>query len=346
MKGIKRAKKGFSLIEVIISVAILVILMIPIASVTISTVKRNAEAEEKQRAEFVGQRLLEELSSYETMKSLPGDECELNNGYKLKGYKITDTTSPNYDEVFKYETPTKFIVSDGKGDFNAKVTITRNLDTKYVDPSAATFNPDDYDQIVYFHTNPSTDINYIQFEDSPSSGKFEINDVSPFTVDNLLVLKIDKDMNMNIAKRYYPTATPDNDSDFLTAGYQSPKTITQTNKILFKICEDYKDYKDPSDSNKTKKVKLFIDSEREAPITIDVFKINQPEGNIEVNTSITNPISNSVEVSIKDKVTVNNNKSTYKAKRIGDIYTIKVEIFKQETKTLFKGDITTNILVN
>ena len=42
MKGIKRAKKGFSLIEVIISVAVLIILMIPIASVTISTVKSNA----------------------------------------------------------------------------------------------------------------------------------------------------------------------------------------------------------------------------------------------------------------------------------------------------------------
>lgn len=63
-----KAKKGMTLIEVIISVALLSILMVPISSLVMSSLKNNIDAEDMQKASYIGQKVLEELKAYDEIK--------------------------------------------------------------------------------------------------------------------------------------------------------------------------------------------------------------------------------------------------------------------------------------
>lgn len=60
-----KAKKGMTLIEVIISVALLAILIIPISGLVMSSLKNNIKSEDMQKASYIGQKVLEELKSYD-----------------------------------------------------------------------------------------------------------------------------------------------------------------------------------------------------------------------------------------------------------------------------------------
>ncbi|MDU5107372.1 type II secretion system protein [Clostridium sp.] len=64
MKKIKR-KKGMTLIEIIISLALLGIIIVPISGYALGSLKNNLKAEIKQSASFHGQRFLEEIKAYD-----------------------------------------------------------------------------------------------------------------------------------------------------------------------------------------------------------------------------------------------------------------------------------------
>lgn len=72
-------KKALTLIEVVISLAILFIIMIPISTMAIQTVKMNKQAEDKQQATALAQKLMEKV------KSLPKfSSGELTDGVTLQ----------------------------------------------------------------------------------------------------------------------------------------------------------------------------------------------------------------------------------------------------------------------
>jgi prepilin-type N-terminal cleavage/methylation domain-containing protein len=96
IKRVKKCKKGLTLLEVIISLAILSITIIPLSTLVLTSIKTSNNSEYKQRATAVAQKLLEELklkgsSAAETLKLLD-DTILLNKmvppytGYNL-GYK-------------------------------------------------------------------------------------------------------------------------------------------------------------------------------------------------------------------------------------------------------------------
>lgn len=58
-------KKGMTLIELIISLALLGIILIPISNFVITSIKNTVTSEEKQQATFIGQKFLEELQAYD-----------------------------------------------------------------------------------------------------------------------------------------------------------------------------------------------------------------------------------------------------------------------------------------
>ncbi len=60
-----KAKKGMTLIEVIISVALLSILIVPLLGLVMSSLKNNISAEYRQKASYIGQKVLEELKAYD-----------------------------------------------------------------------------------------------------------------------------------------------------------------------------------------------------------------------------------------------------------------------------------------
>ncbi|HAX72921.1 MAG TPA: hypothetical protein DCY20_05305 [Firmicutes bacterium] len=59
----KRKRKGLTLLEVVISLALFAILLVPISSFVNSSVQMNKKAEVKQQATLLGQSMLEELGS-------------------------------------------------------------------------------------------------------------------------------------------------------------------------------------------------------------------------------------------------------------------------------------------
>lgn len=82
-----KPKKGMTLIEVIISVTLLSILLIPISGIVISSLKNSKDGEYKQKATYIGQKVIEELKAYDNLVlKTEGSEryFELLDGDKIK----------------------------------------------------------------------------------------------------------------------------------------------------------------------------------------------------------------------------------------------------------------------
>ncbi|WP_352416857.1 type IV pilus modification PilV family protein, partial [Clostridium tertium] len=77
-----KAKKGMTLIEVIISVALLSILIVPLSGLVMSSLKNNISAEYRQKASYIGQKVLEELKAY--------DKITLKNDAGKKYFELLD----------------------------------------------------------------------------------------------------------------------------------------------------------------------------------------------------------------------------------------------------------------
>lgn len=84
-------KKGLTLMEVLISLAIMSILIVPTSNLIISSVKMNKDSEDKQKAVTIAQQLVEEIKALQ--KSDLADKKILSNGLQLN--KDTDISNPN-----------------------------------------------------------------------------------------------------------------------------------------------------------------------------------------------------------------------------------------------------------
>ena len=126
MNNTSRRKKGITLIEAIISVALLSILIVPISGLVINSVKTNNNAQIKQNAAYIGQKALEELKVY--------DKIKLKDFSGNKGFKMLD------GQVIYRQADGSFIgqfTNDELGkDFNVEVKITKNSDFTYQDVTA------------------------------------------------------------------------------------------------------------------------------------------------------------------------------------------------------------------
>lgn len=61
----RKFKKGMTLIELIISLALLAIIIVPISGYALGNIKNSLESEKNQKASFMGQRFLEEIKAYD-----------------------------------------------------------------------------------------------------------------------------------------------------------------------------------------------------------------------------------------------------------------------------------------
>lgn len=156
MKNSKvRAKEGMTLIEVIISVALLAILIIPLSSLVMSSLENNVSAEYRQKASYVGQKVLEELKSYDEIKLsvsspkyfelLDGDKISQDSKGKFVGSfdrtiygGTSESTGKNEDSYrvdvelekdkeFQYNN-TNNLIKNSDGDFSLKFLRNDNID--------------------------------------------------------------------------------------------------------------------------------------------------------------------------------------------------------------------------
>lgn len=125
-------KKGFTLIEVILSIAILSIIIGPILSLTLSTVKINKQSDDKLKAISLGQKHLEEIKSSEY--ALPANlRLQINDNKLESGFDIERTITPI--ETYKFDDTTNTIITyDAKveDDISSNIIISSDLDIGYV----------------------------------------------------------------------------------------------------------------------------------------------------------------------------------------------------------------------
>lgn len=92
-KFISKRKKGFSLLEIVVSLGLIAILIIPIGNMVLGTVKINRATEDKQQASAVLQETVEYIKLMDELPKLGAEAKDLGNGVMLKA-----------EEVYEYET--------------------------------------------------------------------------------------------------------------------------------------------------------------------------------------------------------------------------------------------------
>lgn len=123
MKKRCNMKKGMTLIEAIISVALLSILIIPISGMIMNSLRTNKEAEFRQNAAYEGQRVLEEIGTYDYVnlqttgddtffQLLNGDEIVEQDDGSYKGMIDSENLPDNYSVTVTLEKDNSFNYED------------------------------------------------------------------------------------------------------------------------------------------------------------------------------------------------------------------------------------------
>lgn len=125
-----KAKKGMTLIEVIISVTLLSILVVPLSGLVMSSLKNNKDSEYRQKASYVGQKVLEELKAYDkiTLKNDSGKYFELLDGDKIVKDLVKDATGNTFTGSFERTIygSTSEISSNGEEVYNVEVIMEKD----------------------------------------------------------------------------------------------------------------------------------------------------------------------------------------------------------------------------
>ena len=121
-------KKGITLIEVIISVALIAILLIPLTNLVMTSIKKNKSAENKQEATNLGQKVVEELKAQDSIQLHDFDSSTNKGKYTtLDGFEMTvEKVSDPDPSVEKWKI-------EGKGDqgLTIEANFVKNNKVKY-----------------------------------------------------------------------------------------------------------------------------------------------------------------------------------------------------------------------
>lgn len=109
-----KVKKGYTLLEIVVALAILTIMILPLANSLVSSVKANKMAETKQESKLISQEIIEKLRTI-------GDVKEMTGANSLKLGSNGDLVSINKDSIDN----TKFSVSGIVQDIEVRGTISR-----------------------------------------------------------------------------------------------------------------------------------------------------------------------------------------------------------------------------
>ncbi len=96
--------KGFTLIELVITIGIVAIIMIPIFTLFLNSIKTNAMGEDKIQATMAAQKYMEEVKSYSNIDEIQNKYSEGDfkvNVEKLKKYSSKESTENNDENTSK-----------------------------------------------------------------------------------------------------------------------------------------------------------------------------------------------------------------------------------------------------
>ena len=216
-----KSKKGMTLIEVIISVTLLSILIVPISGFMISSLKNSANSQKEQEASYIGQKILEELKAYENISlktDNKGSYFELLDGDKI--YK--DPNSNSFNSIFERNIYGKLLKNDNRKfrKYKVELNISENSNFKYNDISSLDINNDADFKIDFINEN---NFNYIRL----------INN----QIQNKIVSS--KDISINIEEEDDEFILSIYDKNNLNSKIENVKEENKSNKILLYVNSEY-----------------------------------------------------------------------------------------------------------
>lgn len=184
-----KAKKGMTLIEVIISVALLSILIVPLSGLVMSSLKNNISAEYRQKASYIGQKVLEELKAYDkiTLKNDAGKKYfELLDGDEIIQDLKEDSTGNTFKGSFDRTIYGGASESAGKDDnlYNVEVKLEKDLNFQYE-------NVNNLDK----NNNAAFILNFLRDSSNNNIIKIKDNPDNSYAISNELIMELDKNSN-------------------------------------------------------------------------------------------------------------------------------------------------------
>ncbi|GAA0108800.1 prepilin-type N-terminal cleavage/methylation domain-containing protein [Clostridium tertium] len=184
-----KAKKGMTLIEVIISVALLAILIVPLSGLVMSSLKNNISAEYRQKASYIGQKVLEELKAYDkiTLKNDAGKKYfELLDGDEIIQDLKEDSTGNTFKGSFDRTIYGGASESAGKDDnlYNVEVKLEKDLNFQYE-------NVNNLDK----NNNAAFILNFLRDSSNNNIIKIKDNSDNSYAISNELIMELDKNSN-------------------------------------------------------------------------------------------------------------------------------------------------------
>ncbi|NLL31486.1 MAG: prepilin-type N-terminal cleavage/methylation domain-containing protein [Clostridiales bacterium] len=215
----QKAKRGMTLIEVIISVALLSILIVPLSGLVISSLRNNKNSEYKQRASYVGQKVLEELKAYdEILLNIDGgtEYFELLDGDRIIKASVGNSFSGNFSRTI-YGSISEPL-STGEEIYQVSVTMERNDKFQYSDKD----NLNEY-------SNADFRLNFLKdFNNKVNLASDPINKSLNVSNNDEIIVELNDNLNLKIYKKNNEASSID-----------ESKSAEINNKLLLYVDETY-----------------------------------------------------------------------------------------------------------
>lgn len=315
-----RKKKGATLLEIIISMAIIAILVIPISDLIMSSVRNNRRAKDEQNAKLLGQRISEKL--------------------KVSDIEINDKTtevSIGHDEMKLNGSGGHYMVSNK--DIGNGFTADINLDKRNDMPSDNIARSLNWDLVIDVVKENINGINYYKLKKNKYDGATNkwIDSGVSYLIDGNII-SITNDTNVEIKFNEIPYSNKPTNIEEKT---YSIKKIVENNFVddagnKIEGTTGYIKFQIDDNIIKNKEKLIFeIDNKETKPIMVN-FEGKEKEPSNEV-----------IEIVCKSQdektlTTYNSVKMLNSDERVGDAYNYKI-IIKRNGKEVFKDTGIKNI---
>ncbi len=324
MKKNKKNKSGYTLLEVILSVALIALLLVPITNIIMASMKSSNKAGIKQEGSGVGQRVLEELQNYENL------DITKNQLTLLSGNTLNQTPGGTLDEA-EYTG----IIQDGNKQYDVKLTVKRNNDfTNYItatNTAAVTKSDDEYTCKITFKKDGA--YNEIEMTDGISTKSASLNGKTK------LLLDLAEGSGMVTLTLEDYSGNHFNSS--LIYGMEISQSEKINKKAIKVVIEDSFDVDMP-----------IILNNGIAGLKFDIVKSKEAKGSITISSSTKKKVeiakpedtttANTVTAKTETFTTRQNIKTNNNTEKMGDMYNITVQI-SNNGEEIFKSEVSNNM---
>lgn len=336
-KKIKR--KGYTLLEVILSVALIALLLIPISNMIMTAMKSSKRADIRQDGAVVGQQLLEELKTYENFAT---NTPSLN---LLDGTSLTKTI--NTETQTAYEG----MMQDGKQKYEVNILVEKNEKfSGYMAATTTASQLDDNNYSCILKLITDGDKNKLLYTNPDTSDAIEEKTINEVENTIKLALKIRKDTTtkkLDINLYDYTDENVDTATDS-----KLEKSIANDTKNRIKIVID-KSFTGQNGSENPGTIPIIVDSNSKGLI-FDIVRDKEVDftkktiGRISVVSSLSTggiKFNGTTEKASKETFTARQNikkQDTYDTTAIGDLYKITV-VVKNNGEEIFRSQVSNNL---